>query len=291
MTTDIIKPMLAQSIDQKRLPKFAEDDRYAFEQKVDGHRQMIHVDHGKVFVANRQGKAKANGELPAVVMDFFRTMKGGPYVFDGELVHRTFWLFDMPLALNIVSPDDEYRFRRGVLDAWYEGWRPNPDVRLLPSRQDTVGKLELARDLLKGGAEGVMVKDLSGPYQPGKRSKFIVKAKFTQDVDCVVVDKQRGKSPDGTPKDNIVVAVHPTGFVHTSACNERCAGLKEIGEVTALAGDKDKIQIGDVVVVKYLYCTDDDRLYQPTLPRIRDDKSPEECLMDQLRYCRKTVLA
>jgi hypothetical protein len=44
--------------------------------------------------------------------------------------------------------------------------------------------------------------------------------------------------------------------------------------------------VGDVVTVILLYSTDDNRLYQPTMPKIRLDKAPEECGWDQLDLCR-----
>lgn len=279
MTELIVKPMLAESVDKANLPKLAEDNRVAFEQKVDGTRQLVHVDNGKVFVANRQGKAKANGAMPGPVMAFFSVMRGGPYIFDGELVGRTFWLFDWPVASSYVTCSDPYSYRRDVLNLWYAEWGANEHVRLLPSLREPLGKLELARDLFANGAEGVMVKDLGGPYVSGKRTRYIRKAKFTWDADCVVVDRGRGLSDDGTPKDNIVVAVYDNGT------------LREIGEVTALAGDGAKVKVGDVVCVKYLYVTAEHRLYQPTYPKIRTDKSAEECTMDQLRYGNKEVMA
>lgn len=300
MTELIVKPMLAESVDKAKLPQLAEDPRFGFQQKVDGHRQMIHVNNGQVFVANRQGKAKANGALPGPVMAFFAAMKGGPYIFDGELVGRTFWLFDLPVASSYVTCEDPYRYRAQVLVRWYHAWGPNEHVRLLRAEWDTLGKLELARDLFANGAEGVMVKDLEGPYVSGKRTKHTRKAKFTWDADCVVVDRARGLNEKGEPKDNFVVAVHPDDYVHTAPCTTyctddgdvvRCDGLAEIGEVTALAGDGARITIGDVVCVKYLYVTAEHRLYQPTYPKIRTDKSADECTMDQLRYGNKEVIA
>ena len=42
------------------------------------------------------------------------------------------------------------------------------------------------------------------------------------------------------------------------------------------------VKAGDVVEVQILYVSDDDRLYQPTRPRLRDDKTATECTWDQL---------
>lgn len=281
MTELIVKPMLADKIDKSRLPKIADDPNTAWEQKVDGDRQLIHVNNGRVFVANREGKAKANGSLPGPVMAYFGAMKGGPYIFDGEIVGRVFWLFDLPVASTYVTCSDPFRYRRDVLAEWYALWGESPHVRLLPSIRDTLGKLELARDLYANGAEGVIIRDLDAPYVSGKRTKNILKAKYVEDVDCFVTELQRGTNEAGKPKSNIVVAVYDANGAE-----------REIGEVTANAGDGERIQIGDVVKVKYLYMTADHRLYQPTYPKLRTDKPKHECTMDQgIRYGNKEVMA
>jgi hypothetical protein len=42
--------------------------------------------------------------------------------------------------------------------------------------------------------------------------------------------------------------------------------------------------------VRYLYASDDRRLYQPVLLRIRDDKYPTDCQLDQLVFTNRSVV-
>lgn len=64
----------------------------------------------------------------------------------------------------------------------------------------------------------------------------------------------------------------------------------DVGDCTARAGDGLAIKKGDVVEVRYLYVGANGRLYQPTFPKIRDDKAPHECTWDQLVHVQKGVL-
>lgn len=276
-----MKPMLAEPADPKMLPTFIADPNLGFEQKVDGHRVMIVVDGGVVKILNRSGKPKANA-IPLSIVSMFAGMAGGPWVFDGELVSdlhgSTLWLFDMPRALDKVLPSHPYEFRRQIMMSIIPALNAGSSVQPLPVFWEEDEKARIALHLLRRGAEGVMVKRLSAPYQPGARNTDCRKVKYRYDIDCVAGDPKTGLlNRDG--KDNIVLWVF-----------DENGDPFEVGVCTALAGDGSKVTVGDVVTVNYLYATDDRRLYQPTLPRIRDDKARVECKVDQLVFCDKTIV-
>lgn len=272
----ILRPILAESLsDLRRLPEYAANDQWLFEQKIDGHRLMVHVDDGKANPVNRAGEPKSTMVTRAILAEFER-LTTGCWAFDGEIVGSTFWIFDMPLACDMVEPSTPYITRRQVLDCFFPGWAPNPAIiRLLPYASEHKAKLELAARLLREGCEGLILKDRDFTYVSGKRSRSLLKAKFVHDIDCEVVELRRGG------KDNIVVA-----------CYDDTGRQIELGEVTALAGDGATIKVGDVVCVKYAYAVDPrrPRLVQPTLPRIRDDKKGEECLLSQIHFTNKGVM-
>jgi hypothetical protein len=129
--------------------------------------------------------------------------------------------------------------------------------------------------LLENGAEGVMFNRLQASYEFGRRSFSLLKVKFIKDVDCVVTALNLDS------KANMQLAVYDGDE------------LRIIGECTALAGDGARVKPGDVVTVQYLYALDPSapRLYQPTRPRIRTDKSPRECVLDQIRFTNRGVIA
>lgn len=265
----IVKPMLADPIDQTELPRYCEKDEWWFEQKVDGWRKLATVVDGQVRVQNRNGGPT---DLPAVVVAELATMTGGPWVLDGELIGKMFWVFDMPEAGKFVQPAQGYEHRRDRLerlfDIWGDGRR---HVRLIPTARTQAEKALLAKTVLEHHGEGIMVKHRSGAYVSG-RSNRMLKAKYCHDIDAFVTRMHiKGK-------DNFAVAVYNGKEV------------VEVGEVTIHAGDGHKVKEGDVVCVKYLHATRDNRLREPTKARLRDDKAQEECTIDQLFYGNKEVL-
>ena len=191
-------------------------------------------------------------------------------MFDGEIVEDVYVLFDLPVVGDKVKIADPYEFRRDVLDTFFEGWAPAACIQLLPSWRTSADNTLGAELMESTNREGVMVKDKDAPYLPGKRSRRVLKAKFTKAIDCVV----RRVGVDG--KENVELAV----IEGTAGTYQR-----PIGAASTIG--KPAVVVGDVVEVKFLYAVDprNPRLVQPTILRRRDDKSPSECTFDQLDTC------
>jgi ATP-dependent DNA ligase len=118
-----------------------------------------------------------------------------------------------------------------------------------------------------------MIKSVSGGYHPGERTTDSLKAKFTETADCIVLEPRR------------------EGKLSTSVGLFHDGELIDIGSVKMRDEDLDKIKPGDVIEVRYLYATLDYRLYQPVWHGFRDDKSPDECTTEQLKFVNKEVRA
>lgn len=275
----ILKAALADSIESTQLVKYMQDATVAFEPKLDGHRVLLVTSGGKITALNRNGKEYSRG-LPVEVMVALKKLPHETFVLDGELVGETVWLFDVLVILGQDVTKEVFDRRREMLEKVHLHLlddHPHPHrqpIRLTPSVTTPEGKLALVRAIVQQNGEGIMVKDRDGVYCAGKRTPAIRKAKFEKTCDCVVIATKL----DG--KDNMSLGVYDA--------NGR---LVEIAHCTALAGDGATIKAGDVVEVKYLYAVDPKkpRLYQPTLPRIRTDKSPVECTLDQLQYSSRTL--
>lgn len=266
-----MRPMLCGSVEACDVSTYLTSDEWVAQQKLDGDRLLIHVQDGKVTALNREGKPRSN-PVPKAVRDQF-TVFPGEWVFDGELLTTgEMWLFDLPRAADGISPDDPFRVRFEVLERVFSGgvWTPASCIRLLPVARGAESKRRLLRELHGRGAEGLIFRHVEGLYRPGKRSELALKAKFTHTAD-VIVESVR---PDG--HDNCTFRLFRDGR------------LVPAGSVSLVG--RPPVKPGDVIEVRYLYASEDSLLYQPVMLRVRDDKSPSECTVDQLHYTDRTVV-
>jgi ATP-dependent DNA ligase len=259
--------MLAQTIDQKTLVRRLEDDAWAASEKIDGMRLLAVVDNGHVTAYGRDGQVI--NPPTAVMVTITRALPSNQFILDGELLRQEgrYVVFDLVRAGDLISRETPFAKRYETLRhlAKLCEWGSRSTLSLLPLTTDPYEKVRLVKELATSGAEGVILRRLTGQYSPGARSSDVCKHKFFRDVDCLVV----AAGEDG--RNNFTLGLYDNGKV------------VEVGKVTALAGDGPKITVGSVVTVKYLRFTKDGRLREPTLPRLRTDKRPEECLMDQVR--------
>lgn len=261
-----LRPMLAEEVDADQLPRYIADDGWWAQQKVDGHRVLIHVQGGKVKVLGRSGQISQHGARftqPAYA-DITRLPD---CVIDGELVGDVLWLFDLPYHVaEGIDTESPYHKRQDALERTFHEWNPGDRYRLVPTARTPVEKGELALTLLKTRAEGVMLKDVTGAYQPGGRVRSVLKAKYVKEVD-VFVTKIGEKGHD-----SYTLAVFRNGKeVEVGKCSA-------IGKATCV---KD-----DVITVRFLYLAENDRLYQPRMIRKRDDKAKAECDWAQLAHAK-----
>lgn len=268
---ELVIPMLANEVPVAQLIDIIQNPMWQLEQKADGRRALIHVGDRSLTVRNRYGEP-ARLDLPPLVRRALLSGQGGDLWLDGEIVGEVFHVFDLPRAGGCVTEVQPLTFRRQVLENLVATWQPGPAVRLVDVAYDSDAKTQLVARVDAAGGEGVVAKKTGSTYQGGHSDDWL-KVKFTRDVDCVV--KEVGR--DG--KHNLVLELHgPDGPV-------------EVGEVTALAGDGAVVKVGDVVTVKYQHASHTSgKLVQPTMPRIRTDKRPAECTIDQLVVSNRRVL-
>jgi ATP-dependent DNA ligase/DNA-binding MarR family transcriptional regulator len=262
-----LRPMLATPIPLDGIGPYVANEKMVAQQKIDGDRLMVVVDNGRVTPLNRKGDRYSN-PLPSKVLRQFQGLPGR-WCFDGELLDEL-WLFDLPVAGDAVTPSMPYEFRLSVLERFFASWRPDPVVRLLPTARTQWAKRSLIDQVLSSRHEGIIFRDLDAPYTSGKRSLRMVKAKVVKTIDCVVT----GVHVDG--KNNCHVSLFENGQ------------LVEVGSC-AMLGKPDVI-VGDVVEVKYLYADTARRLVQSAFLRVRDDKAPTECTIDQLVFTNRSVI-
>lgn len=264
-----MKPMLAKSADTARIANCLTDPQWFLQQKLDGDRLLIHAHDGAVSALNRNGEFRRNS-VPRYVLDQFRGLSG-EWFFDGELLDGTFWVFDLPRAGHVVEPSHSCEFRLDMLNVVMERAAMDPRwVRLLPTARVHADKLRLVNKVVAQGSEGVILKHRSGVYRPGCRSDQMLKYKTWNSVDVVVC------------------ALHVDG--HNNCEYAALDGERWVPVGSCSLEGKPVVQVGDVVEVKYLYASEDRKLYQPSLLRVRNDKPAEQCTIDQLVFTDREVV-
>jgi len=275
MSAPIIGTKLA-SIDYRDTTTAARlvgDDNWIAEQKYDGTRVMVRVDADGQHLYGWDGRpmrhAAAMQWAPSLLAKF-PAASPLPLQIDGELLiaDGRFVAFDIlavPLdgvAVHTLAWD----VRRALL----ESACATLGLEVSAVAYDTASKLALIEGARDGGYEGVVLKDRTAACLPGKRPASQRKLKFYREADCIVTAR------DTDSACNASLAVYADGR------------LVPVGRCSMLG--KPPVEVGDVVEIKYLYATASLTLYQPTLLRVRDDKTPAECSLDQLAATCKGVL-
>lgn len=276
--------MLAVEGDINQLDFYINNACYA-SQKVDGDRVLTVIDlhepvpNNVITFLNRRGERRSKLMPEDVLSEMNRLAASGMNcVLDGEVVEDCYWIFDCPSIVNdrgqiLVSTNDPLSTRLACLQLMFEHWQPARTIRLLRHVLDPIEKSDLFTSVWKMGGEGIVMKSVSSIYRPGKKHEDWTKVKFTKTVDAFVTELGRNG------KENAVYAVYDeTGEeVEIGACS--------------IAG-KPKPGLYDVLELRYLYARNPEtpRLYQPRMLRIRTDKNPDECKLDQLQFTSKEVV-
>lgn len=284
---------------------------YIYEPKIDGIRATCRK-NGGIQVFNRLCR-DVSVRYPE--FDFAEAIKAETCVLDGEIVlydskgNPDFTaLMQRHLSVGRIRTLDR-AIRYAVFDIIRKDGR---DLTGLPLRerkeilQETVGKhphLELVvftHDghrlwdfILKRHAEGVVAKKESGRYEIGRRSKSWMKIKAFNTLEAVIVGYTSEKKP--------VSALALAAFANDE--------LRFIGKVGTGMGDKDVMMLRDllepiridaptcecpasyreirwvepkyVCEVRYLEFGNQGMLRNPSFLRLRPDKEPSECRLEE----------
>lgn len=297
-------PMTYGVAEVDALRPLAMQDDVVIEQKLDGTRALAVIDatggkaaHVRFLGRNGQtlkhaAAAQHFRALIPTLATLFPVGESGEIVLDGEILSDdgTFWIFDLPYmriggGIEFVQPGDRFSERRRYLEtvAAELAKVPANNVRIVHQARTAREKHDLIARVEETGAEGVMVKHIASPYEPGKRAVHSLKVKYVRTADVVVL----ARDTDGAKNATLGVAVH--GRLEVGDVKIDSYMLRPIGNCSMIG--KPDAQVGDVVEVKYLYLGSGGRLYQPRLERLRPDREPASCTMEQFVAYSKAVLA
>jgi ATP-dependent DNA ligase len=310
-----VKPQLARPA--KELPS---DGGWRFEPKWDGFRMIVFRDGDDVKLQSRNGRPM-NRYFPEVVEQVLK-LPGQRLVLDGEVIvevdgNQEFDLLSQRIhpaasrvemlsketpaelvAFDLLAEDDEvlmelpYTERRSRLEKVIAD-----PVRLTPCAPDAGG----AQQWFEGRSEGVIAKQADAPYRPGERTGML-KIKRVRTADTVVMAFRFGKE-EGTVGSLILglyaddgelhVVGHTSGF--TAKQKRELIDLLEpyrthergSGEPSRWKSDEELVWEGLrpelVCEIAFDHITGNRIRHGAKFQRWREDKPPEECLMEQLR--------
>lgn len=265
--TNPTRPMLATGATTQQLGNLLESDQFDAQLKLDGDRVVVLVVDGVVSALNRAGEPKIKN-VGADMLAPFRHLTKGRWVFDGEVVGRTLWLFDMPAAGDFHDESATWSIRsehlRYAFDTLDDFNILGEHVRLVPTYSGEA-KAELLDAALQNDKEGVIFRDVDGTYESGKRSKVLWKYKFENEADCIVTEV----APKG--KESVVLSVYGNDGKPV-----------KVGHASTI-GKSPTPRLDDVWEVKFLYVVSAEHptMVQARLVRRRDDKLHRECLIEQ----------
>ena len=256
---NVPRPQLLNEIARDEVERLIRDPRRWMQEKYDGCRILLERNGDAVTAWSRTGKPCA--ALPGAIVEAALAIPAERFLIDGEIIGDTVWAFDLiPGATNI--PDWAYELRWIRLSGLLLRSPEFPAIRLAPTARTEKEKAAMLERIQSNGGEGVVLKDYSAPYTPGRPSSGgpALKFKFVKTASVIVesTNTQRSvnvKAVCGTPLGRVTV---PPNY-------------------PVPAG-------GAVCEVRYLTIHRGGALIQPVYLGERSDIPAEECTIDQLEF-------
>lgn len=155
------------------------------------------------------------------------------------------------------------------------------------------------RAALEKGVEGIMAKKKQSFYEAGKRSDDWLKIKQANTCDCVIFGYTKGEGNRGDTFGSLILGLYDMGKpvyigkVGTGFSLDLMEKLKRsldeyiVDEETLQGVEREReitwLRAGVVCEVGYQAITEDGKLRIPVFQKIREDKKPLECTIDQIR--------
>ncbi len=308
-----IEPQLARG-----KPELPVGDGWAYEPKYDGFRAIAFVDGDQLLLQSR-GSKPLDRYFPEL------SFPAGRYVLDGEIVidarpgasetedfdalsqrihpaasrikllseqtPARYIAFDLLAFEDEVLLDQPFTERRRRLEQLALS-----DISLAPVVMTAVDAEPWLRS-----AEGVVAKDVSAAYAPGKRTAM-VKVKRTRTLDAVVAGYRPGKEVETVgslilglydPDGDLHIVGHCSGIkpAEKRALRERLAGYETgtrgRGDPSRWKNEKDLewVELRPELVIEVSFDqSSGGRIRHGTkLLRWREDKPPRDCTLDQMQ--------
>lgn len=185
-------PMLAENVQPGDLESLLDDDRWVMQPKLDGDRVLVQVSNGQVAAFGRNGQPKVTNVSQAM-LDPFHHLTEGHWLFDGEVVGRTLWLFDLIQSPGFVTPATPFATRSAALAVILGVLAYDREtVRFLSVTVTSAGKRNALAEAEDGRKEGIILRRADSPYTVG-RADHLLRHKFVKTLDAEVISTGSGE--------------------------------------------------------------------------------------------------
>lgn len=246
---------------------------YFHQPKLDGHRCMASISDGSAQMYSRNAKPitapleiieELHNINIDIVLDGELYSHGIPLQTIGSWVKRRqeltseleYWVYDC------VVPDECFADRYERLTRIFDNTKGLSRIRLCPTTKGVSDATASLQSYRNNGYEGAILRDPRGQYEPGKRSKGLVKVKSWEDDEFRVIGVTASR--DGW------------GILHCKAENKKIFTVSAPGNWAEKKHVLDHIEdyIGRDVRVEYANLTNDGIPFHPiaTMWRKKDDE-------------------
>ncbi len=258
-----ILPQLLNPIEESEVEQYLAGDRWWMQEKHDGCRILIRKHGNTVTAINRKGLTTC---LPLPIAEAVQLLSVTDCLLDGEVVGDIYHAFDLLYAGGTDVRASRYSIRHTMLLDLVDGVAAD-GLRYVESASGTKPKRAMLERLKRERREGVVFKDRSAPYTPGRPnsggSQF--KLKFTATASCVVAGTNGSKRS-----------------VKLELLDGEARRVA-VGNVT-IPANQDIPAAGQIIEIRYLYAYPGGSLYQPVCLGVRDDVAATDCRLSQLKY-------
>lgn len=256
-------PHLLVPIPLSKLQELVHDDRFGFEQKIDGERLMVDRHHQDVTSSNKLGFIN---NIKSEIIDDLRQVEPYDILVDGENMNGQMHIFDV-LRINGTCVKQLPMIERHRLLDKIKFGKNLVKVPLFVGTEAKAAFLSFAigaraADLI----EGIVAKQLDAPYSPGRAAPLEAtqyKFKFVDDVSCIVID------------------VHPTKRSVAIGLIDGTGTVCNVGNV-GIPINQGMPAVGNIVDIQYRHRFEEGDLCEPVFLKARTDVTRDECVLTQV---------
>ena len=260
-----VRPQLLNPIDGARLEELLRDDTYVGQEKIYGERRVIRKGPEGLEGINRKGLSTS---LPPPVAKEANLIEGY-FTIDGELVGNVFYAFDLLELEGTDRRQSGFMVRFRVLEELLRqfGLGASGAIRIVPVAQHWRAKQNLLARVRIQGGEGIVFKDWTAPYTPGRPASGGAQLKYPLRYTATF----RVAKQSDSKRSVALELLNSEG---------QWVGLGSVG----IPVDHAVPEPGTLCEVKYLHAHKDGALAQPEYLGERGDLDHSDAVLSQLKY-------